>query len=184
MPGLSQIPQVADDDGERGEGRRLSSWLPSATVSTRRQGLMGSAMIPHHVHADFQSLALAIGPVKSLFAHPDVSVRPRIPTALLAAPLRSAASRAKPTVMYIEARKKLVDWLRLLTRQQVRRLYARDLAVFPPPGLSHDDTCFARTDRERPCSARRRRPAAAVPRDRRGPGHAAGVLQRTDRSRL
>ena len=33
---------------------------------------------------------------------------------------------------------------------QVRRLYARDLAVFPPPGLSHDDTYFARTDHERP----------------------------------
>lgn len=29
--------------------------------------------------------------------------------------------------------------------QQVRRLYARDLAVFPPPGLSCDDSCFART---------------------------------------
>ena len=37
-----------------------------------------------------------------------------------------------------------------MAREQVRRLYARDLAVFPPPGLSHDDTCFARTDRERP----------------------------------
>ena len=34
--------------------------------------------------------------------------------------------------------------------EQVRRLYARDLAVFPPPGLSQDDSCFARTDRERP----------------------------------
>ena len=34
--------------------------------------------------------------------------------------------------------------------EQVRRLYARDLAVFPPPGLSHDDSYFARTDRERP----------------------------------
>ena len=33
---------------------------------------------------------------------------------------------------------------------QVRRLYARDLAVFPPPGLSHDDNYFARTDHERP----------------------------------
>lgn len=29
--------------------------------------------------------------------------------------------------------------------QQVRRLYARDLAVFPPPGLSCDDSFFART---------------------------------------
>ena len=37
-----------------------------------------------------------------------------------------------------------------MAREQVRRLYARDLAVFPPPGLSHDDTFFARTDRERP----------------------------------
>ena len=37
-----------------------------------------------------------------------------------------------------------------MAREQVRRLYARDLAVFPPPGLSHDDTYFARTDRERP----------------------------------
>ena len=37
-----------------------------------------------------------------------------------------------------------------MAREQVRRLYARDLAVFPPPGLSHDDTCFARTDPERP----------------------------------
>ncbi len=33
--------------------------------------------------------------------------------------------------------------------EQVRRLYARELAVFPPPGLSHDDSCFARPDRER-----------------------------------
>ena len=37
-----------------------------------------------------------------------------------------------------------------MAAEQVRRLYARDLAVFPPPGLSHDDSCFARTDRERP----------------------------------
>ena len=37
-----------------------------------------------------------------------------------------------------------------MAREQVQRLYARDLAVFPPPGLSHDDTWFARTDRERP----------------------------------
>ncbi len=35
-------------------------------------------------------------------------------------------------------------------REQVRRLYARDLAVFPPPGLSCDDSWFARTDRDRP----------------------------------
>ena len=34
--------------------------------------------------------------------------------------------------------------------QQVRRLYARELAVFPPPGLSHDDSYFARADREHP----------------------------------
>ena len=37
-----------------------------------------------------------------------------------------------------------------MAREQVRSLYARDLAVFPPPGLSCDDTFFARTDRERP----------------------------------
>ena len=37
-----------------------------------------------------------------------------------------------------------------MAKEQVRRLYARDLAVFPPPGLSCDDSYFARTDRERP----------------------------------
>ena len=37
-----------------------------------------------------------------------------------------------------------------IAREQVRRLYARELAVFPPPGLSHGDSYFARTDRERP----------------------------------
>ena len=37
-----------------------------------------------------------------------------------------------------------------MAKEQVKRLYARDLAVFPPPGLSHDDTYFARTDLERP----------------------------------
>ena len=37
-----------------------------------------------------------------------------------------------------------------LAQEQVRRLYARDLAVFPPPGLSCDDSYFARTDRKRP----------------------------------
>ena len=37
-----------------------------------------------------------------------------------------------------------------MARAQVRRLYARELAVFPPPGLSHGDSYFARTDRERP----------------------------------
>ena len=30
-----------------------------------------------------------------------------------------------------------------MAAEQVRRLYARDLAVFPPPGLSHDDSYFA-----------------------------------------
>ena len=37
-----------------------------------------------------------------------------------------------------------------MAREQVRRLYARDLAVFPPPGLSHGGSYFARTDLERP----------------------------------
>ena len=37
-----------------------------------------------------------------------------------------------------------------MAREQVQRLYARELAVFPPPGFSYDDTYFARTDRERP----------------------------------
>ena len=37
-----------------------------------------------------------------------------------------------------------------MAREQVQRLYARDLAVFPPPGLTHDDMYFASTDRERP----------------------------------
>ena len=37
-----------------------------------------------------------------------------------------------------------------MAKQQVRALYARDLAVFPPPGLSCDDTFFARVDRRRP----------------------------------
>lgn len=37
-----------------------------------------------------------------------------------------------------------------MAAQQVRSLYARDLAVFPPPGLSSDDTYFARVDRNRP----------------------------------
>ena len=35
-------------------------------------------------------------------------------------------------------------------RDQVRRLYGRGMAVFPPPGLSADDSWFARTDRSRP----------------------------------
>lgn len=34
--------------------------------------------------------------------------------------------------------------------QQVRSLYGRDMAVFPPPGHSCDDSFFARTDRGRP----------------------------------
>ena len=37
-----------------------------------------------------------------------------------------------------------------MAREQVQRLYAKDLAVFPPPGLSYDNTFFARTDKERP----------------------------------
>ena len=37
-----------------------------------------------------------------------------------------------------------------MAREQVRRLYARELAVFPPPGLSHGDSYFAQTDHERP----------------------------------
>ena len=37
-----------------------------------------------------------------------------------------------------------------MAREQVRRLYARGLAVFPPPGLSHGDSYFAQTDRKRP----------------------------------
>ena len=37
-----------------------------------------------------------------------------------------------------------------MAKEQVRRLYARKLAVFPPPGLSCDDSWFARTDRKRP----------------------------------
>lgn len=32
-----------------------------------------------------------------------------------------------------------------MAEQQVRRLYGRDVAVFPPPGLSCDDSYFART---------------------------------------
>ena len=34
--------------------------------------------------------------------------------------------------------------------EQVRRLYGREMAVFPPPGLSADDSWFARTDRSGP----------------------------------
>ena len=37
-----------------------------------------------------------------------------------------------------------------MAEEQVKRLYARELAVFPPPGLSQDDSYFARVDQERP----------------------------------
>ena len=37
-----------------------------------------------------------------------------------------------------------------MAKEQIRRLYARDLAVFPPPGLSCDDSYFAHTDKSRP----------------------------------
>ena len=37
-----------------------------------------------------------------------------------------------------------------MARQQVQRLYARDLSVFPPPGLSCDNSYFACTDDNRP----------------------------------
>ena len=37
-----------------------------------------------------------------------------------------------------------------MAREQVRALYGRDVAVFPPPGLSADDSWFARVDRSRP----------------------------------
>ena len=37
-----------------------------------------------------------------------------------------------------------------MAREQVRRLYGREMAVFPPPGLSADDSWFARTDCSRP----------------------------------
>ena len=37
-----------------------------------------------------------------------------------------------------------------MAREQVRALYGRDVAVFPPPGLSCDDSWFARTDEHRP----------------------------------
>ena len=37
-----------------------------------------------------------------------------------------------------------------MARQQVKRLYGRDLAVFPPPGLTFNDMHFARIDRNRP----------------------------------
>ena len=37
-----------------------------------------------------------------------------------------------------------------MAKEQARRLYARELAVFPPPGLSCDDSYFAHTDKTRP----------------------------------
>ena len=37
-----------------------------------------------------------------------------------------------------------------MAKEQVRRLYARDLAVFPPPGLTCDDSYFSHTDGSRP----------------------------------
>ena len=37
-----------------------------------------------------------------------------------------------------------------MAQEQVRSLYGRELAVFPPPGLSCDDSYFARTDCQRP----------------------------------
>ena len=37
-----------------------------------------------------------------------------------------------------------------MAREQVRRLYGRETAVFPPPGLSADDSWFARNDDSRP----------------------------------
>ena len=36
-----------------------------------------------------------------------------------------------------------------MAKEQVKRLYARKLAVFPPPGLSCDDSWFARTNYEK-----------------------------------
>ncbi|MDE0040297.1 MAG: helicase [Gammaproteobacteria bacterium] len=36
-----------------------------------------------------------------------------------------------------------------MAEEQVRRMYGRELAVFPPPGLSCDDSYFAHTDRTR-----------------------------------
>ncbi len=37
-----------------------------------------------------------------------------------------------------------------MAREQVRRLYGREMAVFPPPGLSAGDSWFARSDGSRP----------------------------------
>ena len=71
-----------------------------------------------------------------------------------------------------------------MAREQVRRLYGREMAVFPPPGLSADDSWFARTDRSRPGPAVRRLPGAgarpaALPGTAGGrpAGRAAGVVR-------
>ena len=37
-----------------------------------------------------------------------------------------------------------------MAEEQVRRMYGRRLAIFPPPGLSCDDSYFAHTDKTRP----------------------------------
>ena len=37
-----------------------------------------------------------------------------------------------------------------MAREQVRNLYGREVAVFPPPGLSAEDSWFARSDHTRP----------------------------------
>ena len=37
-----------------------------------------------------------------------------------------------------------------MAHEQVRRLYGREMAVFPPPGLAADDSWFARADRSTP----------------------------------
>ena len=37
-----------------------------------------------------------------------------------------------------------------MAREQVRSLYGREVSIFPPPGLSEDDSWFARTDKTRP----------------------------------
>ena len=37
-----------------------------------------------------------------------------------------------------------------MAKEQVRSLYGRDVSIFPPPGLSADDTWFARTDNRLP----------------------------------
>lgn len=37
-----------------------------------------------------------------------------------------------------------------MAKEQVRRLYGREVSIFPPPGLSENDSWFARTDKTRP----------------------------------